>query len=130
VVALAAPVSCTCTRIAVLDGHTGAVFASLERAATVAELERALSEYRCPDVDALPSAPPRWIAVHRDPYRPQPRRDREAGAGMTTSVGRLRLDSTLKNGIKLVWVSHNTKMGAAKGAILLAELCKTRGLLG
>jgi aspartate-semialdehyde dehydrogenase len=123
------PVSCTCTRIAVLDGHTGAVFASLERVATVSDLERVLAEYRCPEVDALPSAPKHWIAVHRDPYRPQPRLDREAGAGMTTSVGRLRLDPALKNGIKLVWVSHNTKMGAAKGAILLAELCKARGLL-
>ena len=48
---------------------------------------------------------------------------------MTTSVGRLRLDPTFENGVKLVLLSHNTKMGAAKGAILLAELCVARGSL-
>ena len=130
VVPLAAPVSCTCTRVPVLEAHSGAVFASLDRPATVTELERVLTAYRCPEVDGLPSAPKQWIALHRDPYRPQPRLDRDAGDGMTTSVGRVRLDSAIENGLKLFWVSHNTKMGAAKGAILLAELCKARGYLG
>jgi hypothetical protein len=32
------------------------------------------------------------------------------------------LHPTLKNGIKYVLVSHNTKMGAAKGTVLVAEL--------
>jgi aspartate-semialdehyde dehydrogenase len=122
-------VSCTCTRVAVLDGHTEAVFASLERPATIEALRASLAGYRRGDADGLPSAPPRWIEVHEDPYRPQPRRDREAGGGMTTSVGRLRLDPTFENGIKLVLLSHNTKMGAAKGAILLAELCVSKGLI-
>jgi len=40
---------------------------------------------------------------------------------MTTSVGRIRNDAALDNGIKYVLVSHNTKMGAAKGAVLTAE---------
>ncbi len=124
-----ATVSCTCTRVAVLEGHTGAVFASLGQAAALPDVREALASYRCPEVDDLPSAPKAWIAVHDDPYRPQPRLDREAGGGMTTSVGRLRSDPALPHGLKLVWVSHNTKMGAAKGALLLAELCKTRGLL-
>jgi len=122
-------VSCTCTRVAVLDGHTESVFASLERPATVAEVREVLASFACPDADGLPSAPERWIEVHDDPYRPQPRRDREAGAGMATSVGRLRLDPVFENGVKLVLLSHNTKMGAAKGAILLAELCVAKGLV-
>ena len=46
------------------------------------------------------------------------RLDREADGGMTTSVGRLRLDAA---GLRYVLVSHNTKMGAAKGAVLTAE---------
>ena len=37
---------------------------------------------------------------------------------MATSVGRVREDGVLENGIKYVLVSHNTKMGAAKGAVL------------
>jgi aspartate-semialdehyde dehydrogenase len=49
---------------------------------------------------------------------------------MATSVGRLREDGVLENGVKYVLVSHNTKMGAAKGGVLVAELLKEQGLLG
>ena len=37
-------VSCTCTRVAVLDGHTEVVFAALERPATLGALREALAE--------------------------------------------------------------------------------------
>jgi len=47
---------------------------------------------------------------------------------MATSVGRIREDAVLENGIKYVLVSHNTKMGAAKGALLVAELLKAQGV--
>jgi len=40
---------------------------------------------------------------------------------MTTVVGRIREDLALDNGVKYVLLSHNTKMGAAKGAVLVAE---------
>ena len=112
-------VSATCTRAAVLEGHTEAVSVELEQPATleqVAEAMRAFGRGR-----KLPSAPERWIIVHDDPFRPQPRLDRDAEGGMATSVGRLRLEPALENGIKFVLVSHNTKMGAAKGAVLVAE---------
>jgi aspartate-semialdehyde dehydrogenase len=122
-------VSCTCTRVAVLEGHTEAVLASLDKPASLNEVREALAAFAGSEASGLPSAPAHWIEVHDDPYRPQPRRDRDAGGGMTTSVGRLRLDPAFDNGVKLVLVSHNTKMGAAKGAILLAELCAARGLL-
>jgi aspartate-semialdehyde dehydrogenase len=122
-------VSCTCTRVAVLDGHTEAVFARLRRRADPDEVRAALREWPgAPEARNLPSAPPRWIEVHDDPYRPQPRLDREAGGGMTTSVGRIREDRVL-GGVKLVLVSHNTKLGAARGAVLVAELLLERGLL-
>ncbi len=48
---------------------------------------------------------------------------------MTTSVGRIRADSALDNGIKYLLVSHNTKMGAAKGAVLTAEYLAVKGYL-
>ena len=63
----------------------------------------------------LPSAPQHMIIVHDDPFRPQPRLDRDAEDGMATSVGRLRKDTALDNAVKYMLVSHNTKMGAAKG---------------
>jgi aspartate-semialdehyde dehydrogenase len=76
----------------------------------------------------LPSSPPELIRVSDDPFRPQPRVDRGLNDGMTTVVGRLREDPVLENGIRLVLLTHNTKMGAAKGATLLAEYLVHRGL--
>lgn len=124
-------VSCTCTRVAVLEGHTEAAYVSLARPASLDEVKRAMREWKGHEWTAgLPSAPPRWIEVHDDPYRPQPRLDRDVHGGMATSVGRLREDGVLENGVKYVLVSHNTRMGAARGAVLVAELLKTRGFLG
>lgn len=121
-------VSCTCTRVAVLEGHTETVFVSLKQRASTEEVSSALREWRGdPAATALPSAPPRWIEVLEDPFRPQPRLDRDTHGGMATSVGRVREDSVLPNGVKLVLVSHNTKMGAAKGALLVAELLHAQG---
>ena len=116
------PVSATCTRVPVLEGHTEAVYVSTERRASVAEVTEALRSYGTDFVKlGLPSCPPRLIDVSDDPFRPQPRLDRDRDGGMLTSVGRVRPDHALDNGIKYVLVSHNTKMGAAKGAMLVAE---------
>lgn len=116
------PVSATCTRVAVLEGHSEAVFVSLVRPATTADVIAAFKEFGREFVAmGLPSAPQHMITVHEDPFRPQPRLDRDAEGGMTTHVGRVREDSALPNGFKYVLLSHNTKMGAAKGAVLVAE---------
>lgn len=119
---LTLPVSATCTRVPVLDGHTEAVFVSLEKPASPDEVAAVMREFGKSFVElGLPSAPPELIHVTDDPFRPQPRLDRERGDGMTTTVGRLRADHVMENGIKYVLVTHNTKMGAAKGAVLSAE---------
>lgn len=120
-------VSATCTRAAVLEGHTEAVFLSTEKPATPEAVAAAMRSFN--GGDGLPSAPRRWIIVHEDPFRPQPRLDRDAEGGMATSVGRIRPDAALPNGIKLVLVSHNTKMGAAKGAVLVAEYLYKAGMI-
>jgi aspartate-semialdehyde dehydrogenase len=130
IVPAAFPVSATCTRAAVTEGHTEAVAVSLGAGATPAEVAAAFREFgqelgRL----GLPSAPERLITVHDDPFRPQPRLDRDADGGMTTSVGRIREDPALEHGIKYVLVSHNTKMGAAKGAVLTAEYLVTAGYI-
>ncbi len=122
-------VSCTCTRVAVLDGHTEAVYVSLSKKASPSEVAQAMREWTGdPAARGLPSAPPRWIEVLDDPFRPQPRLDRDTHGGMATSVGRIREDAVLANGVKYVLVSHNTKLGAAKGAVLVAELLRAQGL--
>ncbi len=115
-------VSATCTRAAVLEGHTAAVSVELGRKATPEEVAAALREAGQPLMALkLPSMPAELIRVHDDPFRPQPRLDRDTGKGMTTSVGRIRPEPLFANGVKYVLVSHNTKMGAATGAILVAE---------
>jgi aspartate-semialdehyde dehydrogenase len=122
------PVSATCTRAAVTEGHTEAVTVSLGRRATPQDVAAAFREFDG-GLTGLPSAPRRLITVHDDPFRPQPRIDRDADGGMTTSVGRIREDTALDHGIKYVLVSHNTKMGAAKGAVLTAEYLLTAGYI-
>jgi aspartate-semialdehyde dehydrogenase len=77
----------------------------------------------------LPSAPRRPIIVHDDPFRPQPRLDREAEQGMSCSVGRLRPEPVLENGLKYVALSHNTRLGAARGLVLVAEYLKHVGMV-
>jgi len=116
------PVSATCTRAAVSEGHTEAVAVSLGVPVSPADVAAAFREFDggLRGLD-LPSAPRRLLTVHDDPFRPQPRLDRDADGGMTTSVGRIRADTALEHGVKYVLVSHNTKMGAAKGAVLTAE---------
>jgi aspartate-semialdehyde dehydrogenase len=122
------PVSATCTRAAVIEGHTEAVTVSTETPCTPEDVANAFREFGAELARlALPSAPQRLITVHDDPFRPQPRLDRDADGGMTTSVGRIRTDTALENGIKYILVSHNTKMGAAKGAVLTAEYLATAG---
>ena len=116
-------VSCTCTRVNVREGHTESVFVSTQKACEAGDVAEAMREYvGLPGDTTLPSVPRHMIIVHEDPFRPQPRLDRDAEDGMATVVGRIRKDNVLKNGIKYVLVSHNTKMGAAKGAVLVAEL--------
>lgn len=128
---LALPLSCTCTRVPVLEGHTEAVFCETERPAPVEEVKAALRAFGAEFLKlGLPSAPPRLIEVSDDPFRPQPRLDRDAGAGMTTVVGRVRPEAALgAHGVKYVLVSHNTRMGAASGAILIAEYLTLKGLI-
>jgi len=125
-----ARVGATCTRAAVLDGHTLAVTVETERSCEPAAAAAAMREFGGDYAGLdLPSAPPRPIIVHEDPFRPQPRLDRDTDRGMATHVGRLRPEPALGHALKYVALSHNTRMGAAHGAVLVAEyLCRTGGI--
>lgn len=123
-------VSCTCTRVNVLEGHTESVFVGLKEKAGVDEVKAAMREFGSDFVAlGLPSSPRHLITVSDDPYRPQPRLDRDNEDGMTTTVGRVREEPVL-GGVKYVLVSHNTRMGAAKGAMLIAEYLHHAGYIG
>ena len=123
--------SATCTRVPVLDGHTESVLALTKRKTDVSDARVAFEQFARDFVDLhLPSSPKQFIVVHDDPFRPQPRLDRNLDDGMTTVVGRLRPDTAFENGLQYVLLSHNTKMGAAKGSVLAAELLVQKGYIG
>jgi len=123
-------VSCTCTRVPVLDGHTEAVFVETREPVEPEIIKKSMLDYsESVTTRNLPTAPKDYIIVHDDPTRPQPRIDREINDGMTTVVGRLRKDTAFNNGIKYVLLSHNEKMGSAKGAVLLAELLRSKKII-
>jgi aspartate-semialdehyde dehydrogenase len=121
-------VSCTCTRVPVIDGHTESVFVETSKPIDPKSAKECYEEFsKNISIAGLPSAPSDYIIVHEDPTRPQPRIDREINDGMTTSVGRLDEESLFDHGIKYILFSHNKKMGSAKGAVLLAEMLYKKG---
>jgi len=122
-------VSCTCTRVNVREGHTESVFVSTEKRCEPEDVARVMREYDGFRDFQLPSAPQQMIVVRTEPFRPQPRLDRDTDNGMATVVGRIRKDTALQNGVKYLLVSHNTKMGAARGAVLVAELLIKKGYI-
>jgi len=116
-------VSCTCTRVPVIDGHTESVFVETEKEVDPKNAEETYEQYNKEiSVADLPSAPKDYYAVHEDPTRPQPRIERQVGGGMTTTIGRLEKEELFDHGVKYMLFSHNKKMGSAKGAVLLAEM--------
>jgi aspartate-semialdehyde dehydrogenase len=116
-------VSASCHRVAVLDGHTEAVFIEMADDFQVEEVEESFQEFRgLPQKLDLFSAPATPIVVREEDNRPQPRMDRNAERGMAVSVGRIRKDEAFGNSLKYVLVGHNTIRGAAGASILNAEL--------
>ncbi|MDT5294233.1 MAG: aspartate-semialdehyde dehydrogenase [Acidobacteriota bacterium] len=119
-------VSAQCHRVAVSDGHMAAVRVKLARRASIEELREAFASFTSlPQELKLRTAPARPILVRDEADRPQPRLDRDAGRGMSVTVGRLRRDNVLD--YRFVALSHNTIRGAAGAAILNAELLAATG---
>ena len=121
-------VSCTCTRVPVLDGHTESVFVETTEDIDPVKAKDTYEQYNKEiSVAGLPSAPEKYYAFHEDPTRPQPRMERSVGDGMTTTIGRVEKEELFDHGLKYILFSHNKKMGSAKGAVLLAEMLYKKG---
>ncbi len=122
-------ISAHTNRVAVTDGHTVCVSIKCSQDVKPKDALEAMRSYKCPEISReLPSSPWPVIQVRDEPDRPQPRLDRNEGNGMTTSVGRMRVDPIM--GLKYVVLSHNTIRGAAGGAIYNAELLVQQKLVG
>ena len=129
---LPAKVSAHCNRVAVEDGHTECVSIQLKKKATREEILAAWSEFQPLHSKGhgglhLPSAPLHPVEFEAAPDRPQPRLDKMRGAGMASTVGRLRECPLLD--WKFVVLSHNTIRGAAGAALLNAEVLAVLGKL-
>ena len=121
-------VSATCTRVPVVDAHLVNISVELDQQPTIADIIDDWETCQAlPPVPELPSAPRFPLQYLTQIDRPQPRRDRDAGAGMTTSIGRLRECPIL--GYKFASLSHNTIRGAAGCSILNAELLAAQGYI-
>lgn len=117
-----------CLRVPVSDGHTAAVFVSMDKKATMEEIINRWENYqgRAQELN-LPSAPKKFLHYFTDNDRPQIKSERNLEGGMAVSIGRLRPDTQYD--IKFVCMSHNTLRGAAGGAVLMAELLCAEGYL-
>ena len=117
-----------CLRVPVTDGHMAAVFVSFENKPSK---EQILADWKAfsgrPQELSLPLAPEQFITYFEEDNRPQTGLDRDLYGGMGVSVGRLREDTVFD--YKFVGLSHNTKRGAAGGAVLIAELLYREGYL-
>ncbi len=121
-------ITCQCIRVPVTDGHTAAVFVSFEKKPTKEEILKAWKEFKgLPQKLELPSAPKQFITYFEEDNRPQTALDRDTENGMGVCAGRLREDTIYD--YKFIGLSHNTKRGAAGGAVLIAELLKAQGYL-
>lgn len=121
-------VSAQCNRVNVTDGHLASIRIKMARSATLDEVRQALATFVAePQRLRLPSAPAQPVIVRDEIDRPQPRLDRDAGRGMSVTVGRLSADKVFD--YRFVALGHNTIRGAAGAAILNAELLAARGYL-
>ena len=121
-------VSAQVNRVAVEHGHTVCMSVRLATRATPDDAIAAIRAWKgAVSSLGLPSAPAVPVAVTMECDRPQPRRDVNAGGGMTVVVGRVRTDPLLD--LRLVAMGHNTVRGAAGASILNAELLVARGVV-
>jgi aspartate-semialdehyde dehydrogenase len=122
-------ISAHCNRVPVTDGHTACV--SIQFAGKKPEIAEIIKIWESfsdlPQELKLPSAPIPPMVYRTEPNRPQPQKDRNAGNGMTVSVGRLRTCNVFD--YRFIGMHHNTVRGAAGGAVLIAELLKAKGLV-
>jgi len=122
-------ISATCTRVPVVDGHTACVNMKFKnKVPSKEEIIKIWTDFRSgPQELELPFAPKQPIIYLDNIDRPQPKKDRDNDKGMAVTVGRLRKDNVFD--FKFIALSHNTVRGAAGGAILNAELLKTKGFI-
>jgi aspartate-semialdehyde dehydrogenase len=119
-------VSAHTNRVPVEHGHTICMTIGFDEKPSPESAIEAMKAWQgLPSTAGLPTRPKQPLVVSDALDRPQPKRDVNAGGGMTVTVGRVRRDAVLD--LRMVALGHNTVRGAAGGSVLNAELLATNG---
>lgn len=119
-------VSAHTNRVPVEHGHTICMTIGFEEKPSPEEAVEAMKSWNgLSSTVGLPTRPKNPLVVSSALDRPQPKRDVNAGDGMTVTVGRVRRDAVLD--LRMVALGHNTVRGAAGGSVLNAELLASTG---
>ncbi len=116
-------IDAACHRVPVLDGHFATCFVELDEAYPPSQVRAAIEGLEGVN---LPSAPAQPITVIDEPRRPQPRIDRDLGAGMGVAVGPISVE---QHRVSFSCLAHNTIRGAAGACLIAAEAAVDDGYL-
>ncbi len=121
-------VSAQANRVPVIDGHIGSVSVKLKNPASAEDAIALFKNWQPNEVvQQLPSMPESVLIYRPEADRPQPRKDRMSGNGLSWTLGRVR--ECPVNDVRFLSLTHNTLRGAASGSVLNAELLKLQGYL-
>ncbi len=128
---LAVPTLVHCARVATREGHLEAVTVETRARTSARAIVEAWKKFDPLAGLDLPTSPHPPVVVRTEPDRPQPLRDRWAGApararGMSVVVGRVRFEPPY---LRFFLLSHNAVRGGAGGSVLNAELAVHEGRL-
>jgi len=112
----------TCARVPIIDGHLEAItieFDSIIDSETILRHLRSLK-----NTLSLPTAPPKYLKLHKDFNRPQASLDLYddndgRASGMTVNISPIRFS---RRHLRCFLLVHNTIRGGAGGSVLNAEL--------
>jgi len=122
-------VRASCHRVNVSHGHMESVHVRLKKEASMEEVKRVLSSFSGePQRLSLPHAPLHPVIVREEANRPQPKIDRDAGGGMSVSIGKLKQGIDSHSWMFDV-LGHNLIRGAAGASVLDAEFLYKTGML-
>ncbi|TDA68903.1 MAG: aspartate-semialdehyde dehydrogenase [Clostridia bacterium] len=110
------PVTATCVRVPVVNGHAEAVNVETEKKLAAAEAREILR--RAPG-----------IVIQDDPAAGLYPMPFTASGRDEVFVGRIREDNTVANGLNLWVVADNLRKGAATNAVQIAEVLREYGML-
>ncbi len=121
-------VSAHSNRLPVINGHIGSMSVKLKNPASAEDAIALFKNWQPNEVvQQLPSMPESVLIYRPEADRPQPRKDRMSGNGLSWTLGRVR--ECPVNDVRFLSLTHNTLRGAASGSVLNAELLKLQGYL-